>query len=174
MIELKGIEEETEKKKAESVEIEELINTIEIKDHGSLSDAVSWVAQIKRQHNEIEAQRKTVAQPLTKATKELNAFFKGPTAPLVRAETALKTKIAEYTGACYAERGKLLSEVADMKKAGDKKKAIAKAEKLIPPKIPERNMAIFAIRPCDARSFQYLDNFFDWGKFKEDKRIWYL
>ncbi|MFX0097942.1 MAG: 4Fe-4S dicluster domain-containing protein [Candidatus Hodarchaeota archaeon] len=40
--------------------------------------------------------------------------------------------------------------------------------KLIPPKIPDRNMAILAIRPCDARSFQYLDNFFDWGKFKDD------
>lgn len=40
--------------------------------------------------------------------------------------------------------------------------------KLIPPEIPDKDMLIFAIRPCDARSFMYLDNFFNWGKFKDD------
>lgn len=143
MIELKGVEEETEKKKAESVEIEELISTIEIKDHKSLEDAVGWVAQIKRQHNEIETQRKEVAGPLTEATKKLNAFFKGPTTPLLRAETALKSKIADYTGNCYSERGRLLSEVINMEKTADKQKVIAEAEAFIPPRIAGMSVSEF-------------------------------
>lgn len=133
---LATVKKETTKQEAESIEIEELIGTIEISDHKSLGEAVSFVAEIKRQYKEVEKKRKTISEPLTKATKELNALFKGPTVPLARAETSLKTKIVEYTTGCYTEREKLLTDVAGMTKASDKQKAIKKAEAFIPPKVP--------------------------------------
>ena len=127
--------EDTAGRQKESLEIEELIGAIEITDHTSLQEAVSYIAEIKKQHKGIEEKRKSISQPLTKATKELNALFKGPVEPLVRAETALKNKIGRYTFDCYAKRTECLEKSSGVMEATAKQAIIKEAEGYILPKI---------------------------------------
>lgn len=134
--ELKVLEEDTAKKKKESLEVEKLIAAIEITDHDSLMEAVRYVAEIKKQHNEIEARRKTMARPLKKATDEINKFFKDPIEPLARAEVELKQKIGEYARACHMERGECLAKVANTTSLVDKQLFVQRAEAFVIPNIP--------------------------------------
>lgn len=118
----------------DSVEAAEFVDAIMVSSNDNLKSATRILAEIKTKHKEIEAKRKNITNPLNKAQKELNEFFKPALDALKKAEGQIKQKVANCIEERLETRDAILNEIADAPE--EKRDALlARSDELVPPKI---------------------------------------
>lgn len=74
-----------------------MVNDMQIDSQESYELAADELKAIKTKAKSLEEQRKTIVDPLNKATKAINDLFRNPAQFLVEAEKIIKTKMIKYT-----------------------------------------------------------------------------
>lgn len=74
-----------------------MVNSMVVDNQETYELAADELKGIKSRAKALEEQRKTIVDPLNKATKAINDMFRGPTQFLEQAETIIKKKMIGYT-----------------------------------------------------------------------------
>lgn len=115
-------EDQAQALQAQAVEIEEALTAVleyEMTNQGDIDFAKEELASTKGQLNELEAKRKAATQPLLKAKREIDGWFKPATTSLALLERAWKGKIKEGMAALETKRLALLAVAEKASKEGD-------------------------------------------------------
>ena len=70
--------------------------SLKITNDGSYNDAVSMLTAVAQIKKSLEEKRKFFVEPLNKHVTSINTMFKEYSAPLTNADTALRSKIADF------------------------------------------------------------------------------
>lgn len=70
--------------------------SLAVADEASLNQANSWLVDIKRLKDAVEAKRTFFTKPLNDHLRTINAFFKTFSEPLVRADAILRDSVLKY------------------------------------------------------------------------------
>lgn len=93
-------ERQVTKYEEQATELETRVASFPVKNEADYQTGLAFVGQIKSVAKELEADRKSITDPINKSLKLINAKYKGPKDVLEKAQRALEAKLGAY----YAEQ----------------------------------------------------------------------
>lgn len=119
----------------EAADVKLFVQGVTIVDNRDLESAVSYLQIIKEQHKVVDDKRKSFIDPLKAVIDDINDFFKPVLDALKGAETAIKSKVDDYSKEATRRRDEALRAVASVSAREEKTALIEQAAALALPKI---------------------------------------
>lgn len=102
-----------------------LVQRVQVQTVGEYETTAGWLRDLKGKQKELEADRKEIVDPLTKAVKLVNDLFRKPLERLKAAENVLKTALLDYQDRAATREHAALAAAVQASNAGNRQAAVA-------------------------------------------------